>query len=208
MKRTFKPYLICPIIACLSFMACKKEGPAGKNSLIDQIPEPAGIHCISGGFKIITGLDDNRNNVLDSNEIQKTEYVCNDIYNKETIITFPGPGYAYGTPTVQNYIYDIVRIDNFNISNYPADSISFSASLSTSDPTVKCIVELYDLTNKKVINNTTLTSNSSTWEFNKTTVNFLNDFPKTTIDLSIAVRSEKDGKNVSFYQPAIKIYKK
>jgi hypothetical protein len=208
-KKTINPYLIFPLIACLFLMGCIKKVEDGKNSLIDQIAEPAGEYCAAGGYKIITGLDENRNNMLDSNEIQKTEYVCNGTYNKETIIPFPGSGYAYGTSTVQNYIENLTRIYDFNISNYQADSVSFSTYLRTQDANVKCTIELYDLTNNKVINNTTLTTNSTTyWGLQKTTVNFLNSFPKTTIDLGIALRSEKEGTLVSYYLPTIKLYKR
>jgi len=208
-KVKLNPYIICPLIASLSLIGCIKKIEDGKNSLIDQIAEPASVNCAAGGFKIITGLDENRNNVLDSNEIQKTEYVCNGTYNKETIIPFPGSGYSYGSGTVQNYIENIVRIYDFNISNYQVDSVSFSSYLRTDDANVKCTIELYDLTNKKVITNTTLTTYSTTyWGLQKTTVNFLNSFPKTTIDLGIALRSEKAGTIVSYYMPTIKLYKK
>jgi hypothetical protein len=196
------------VIASLSFWGCKKEGPAGKNALVDQIAEPAGEHCASGGFKIITGIDDNRNNVLDSNEIQKTEYVCKGIYNKETIIYFPFAG-GFGTTSTNGFIYDPIRLIDFNLANYPADSISDSAFLLTYDANVKCIVELYDLTNNKVINNTMLTSNSQAdREFKATTVNFLNDLPKSPIKLGFRVKSEKEGTNVYFTGPVMRIFKK
>jgi hypothetical protein len=197
------------VIASLSFWGCEKEGPAGKNALVEQIAEPAGEHCASGGIKVITGIDDNRNNVLDSNEIQKTEYVCNGIYNKETIIPFPGAGYAYATDSAGNYVTAISSISDFNISNYPADSISFSTYMRTSNANVKCTVELYDLTNKKAISNSTLTTYSTAfWDLRKTTINFLNSFPKGTINLGVAIRSEQQGTAVSYYSPTIKIYKK
>jgi hypothetical protein len=204
----FNPYIICPIIACLSLMACKKEGPAGKNSLIDQIPEPAGVHCISGGFKIITGIDDNRNNVLDSNEIQKTEYVCNDIdiYNKETTLYFASS--AFGTTSATPIVPTGYIINDFNISNYPADSILFGGYLRSDDGISKCYLELYDVTNNTVINNTTLTSTSQISEYKSTTVNFLNQLPKSPIKLGFRFRSEKSGSSVVVNNPAIKIYKK
>ena len=193
------------VIASLSFWGCEKEGPAGKNALIEQITEPAGEHCASGGVKIITGIDDNRNNALDSNEIQKTEYVCNGIYNKETIIHTTGDiGYATNTAA------GIVRlgIDNFDITNYPADSISFIGNLSTNDALVWCNVELYDMTNNKVINNSLIKGNSTTFEIKATKVNFLKDMPKGPIKLGFRVRADQDGTVVTALKLTIKLYKK
>ncbi len=193
-------------IACLSFWGCEKEGPAGKNALIDQIAEPPGEHCASGGIKVITGIDDNRNNVLDSNEIQKTEYVCNGIYNKETILYATPDGIGSWTNSATGSIRP--GVDNFNITNYPADSISFTAQLVTADANVKCMIELYDLTNNKVINHTLLSGNSTTNEYKATTVNFINELPKSYINLGFRIRSEKDGTSVTVSRLAIKLYKK
>lgn len=39
--------------------------------------EPAGPECANGGFKIESGLDDDRNGTLDPLEIDNTEYACN-----------------------------------------------------------------------------------------------------------------------------------
>ncbi len=52
------------------------HGQAGYNSLISQTEEPPGDHCELGGIRFDSGLDINRNNLLDSNEIDDTEYVC------------------------------------------------------------------------------------------------------------------------------------
>jgi hypothetical protein len=71
---------ICFIIifGLLMMSDCKKvEGPEGKNSLIDLLIEPSGTNCSNGGYKITSGLDLNKNGVLDENEIQATKYVCN-----------------------------------------------------------------------------------------------------------------------------------
>ncbi len=53
------------------------NGNSGTNSLINVSLEPAGANCTKGGFKIDTGLDLNKNGVLDNSEIAKTVYVCN-----------------------------------------------------------------------------------------------------------------------------------
>lgn len=33
--------------------------------------------CPAGGIMVKTGIDKNRNNILDSSEVDKTKYVCN-----------------------------------------------------------------------------------------------------------------------------------
>jgi hypothetical protein len=66
------------LLLLFGFMSCERT-PAteGKQSLIDIIPEPAGPNCTSGGLKLVSGIDQNRNGVLEDNEIQVTEYICN-----------------------------------------------------------------------------------------------------------------------------------
>jgi hypothetical protein len=198
-------------MAAITLWGCKKEkGPAGKNSLIAQLPEPASEHCMSGGLRVISGLDENRNNVLDSNEVQKTEYVCNAVYNKETILQFPGSGYGYTSGSTTGTISFNTAISNFNITNYPADSISFSSLIYTTDASSKAFIELFDETNNKVIPNTTLSTNSTSYELKTTTVNFLKDMPKMPITLNFRVRIEKTAANLAavIYLPVLKIYKK
>jgi hypothetical protein len=69
--------IIYIFLACLSFDGCIKEGPAGSKALLDMIVEPTGVNCSSGGFKVISGIDLNNNNILDPQEIQSTKYICN-----------------------------------------------------------------------------------------------------------------------------------
>jgi hypothetical protein len=54
-------------------------GPIGLNALIKTTSEPNGVNCANGGTKIETGVDNNSNGVLDSNEvnISQTQYLCN-----------------------------------------------------------------------------------------------------------------------------------
>ncbi|MBU1241701.1 hypothetical protein KJ612_00715, partial [Myxococcota bacterium] len=55
------------------------NGATGQSSLIRSDAEPAGEHCGEGGTAISSGLDDNGNGVLDDDEIDQTEYVCNGL---------------------------------------------------------------------------------------------------------------------------------
>ncbi|MFZ5722249.1 MAG: DUF7151 family protein [Pseudomonadota bacterium] len=53
------------------------NGVDGFTSLTTIVPEPAGVNCAAGGQRIDTGLDDNRDGILDLVEIDITTYVCN-----------------------------------------------------------------------------------------------------------------------------------
>ncbi|MFB6341928.1 hypothetical protein ACE1ET_09400 [Saccharicrinis sp. FJH62] len=53
------------------------NGTNGYNSLLNIIQEPIGDFCSAGGYKIMSGIDYNQNNILDSVEIQNIEYACN-----------------------------------------------------------------------------------------------------------------------------------
>jgi hypothetical protein len=55
------------------------NGLNGKNSLTTVIKEPAGSSCQNGGIKINSGLDLNKNGVLEENEITSTAYICNGV---------------------------------------------------------------------------------------------------------------------------------
>src|SRR5690606_37070654 len=53
------------------------EGEGGLSSVIATYPEPAGANCSAGGWKIESGLDANRNGVLEEAEASSTAYICN-----------------------------------------------------------------------------------------------------------------------------------
>lgn len=70
------------LIATILVSGCKKglngdAGANGKNTLIDFVAESAGTNCASGGYKVMTGLDNNSNGTLDAGEVQNTKYICN-----------------------------------------------------------------------------------------------------------------------------------
>ena len=56
---------------------CKSDN--GKSSLINVYSEPKGTTCANGGIKIEFGVDNNRNNILDGNEVTQTKFICNGI---------------------------------------------------------------------------------------------------------------------------------
>lgn len=70
------------------------NGKDGLSSLVTTTPEPEGDHCAAGGVVVRTGLDANRNGVLDDSEVGATTYVCNG-KNAEA---FPVGGKISGLP--------------------------------------------------------------------------------------------------------------
>ena len=52
------------------------HGIDGLTSLLDIAAEISGENCVNGGVRIQTGMDDNEDGILNSDEIDATEYVC------------------------------------------------------------------------------------------------------------------------------------
>jgi hypothetical protein len=203
-----KTVLTCVFIVAIFFYGCTKQGDVGQSSLLNLINEPPGPNCPAGGIKVVSGVDADRNNVLEDNEVQNIKYVCNASSDKQVIIYFPANGMAFSTSSAAGYVDSIELIRDFNILNYAnADSINFSSYLQTTDSSVSCTLNLYDSTNKAIINNTTLISNSTNGEFKTTSVNFLDNVPKATIKLGIQARSGQEGTEVRYYLPMITIYR-
>jgi len=49
------------------------------STLVDVSAEPAGVNCATGGQAIATGVDDDGDGVLDSDEVTDTTYICNGV---------------------------------------------------------------------------------------------------------------------------------
>lgn len=54
---------------------CRAED--GLTALVSLTEEPAGERCATGGQRVQVGLDDDRDGVLDADEVDQTSYVCN-----------------------------------------------------------------------------------------------------------------------------------
>ena len=52
------------------------DGADGLNSLIDLVEEAAGENCKSGGLRVNSGLDDNRDGILQLEEIDDFSFIC------------------------------------------------------------------------------------------------------------------------------------
>ena len=62
-------------------------GPDGLNALVTSKSEPAGPHCTNGGIQIDVGIDDNGDGVLETNEIDQTQYICDGGSSSNTTLT-------------------------------------------------------------------------------------------------------------------------
>lgn len=54
-----------------------ETGPDGYDSLTSIVDEPAGDKCENGGQKFMSGIDSDRNGILDENEVKNSYYICN-----------------------------------------------------------------------------------------------------------------------------------
>jgi len=54
-----------------------ETGADGYDSLLSAVDEPAGDNCENGGKKFLSGIDTDRNGVLDESEVKTSYYICN-----------------------------------------------------------------------------------------------------------------------------------
>ena len=90
-------------------------GPAGADglsSLISFAVEGLGENCSNGGYKVNSGLDYNRNYLLDSWEVSATEYLCN------------APIISLEKGLVSHYRFDDYLKDELSYDNDAISSIS------------------------------------------------------------------------------------
>ena len=64
---------IALVVLILFVYSCQKDPIDGKNSIIEHEMESAGENCSSGGLKIISGIDNNENGILEESEIDNID---------------------------------------------------------------------------------------------------------------------------------------
>jgi hypothetical protein len=129
------------------------------------------------------------------------------MFEKQVIIPFIGVNNP-STSSSEGIISIKKELKDFNILNYPgADSIVFGGYPESSLSEVKCVVELYDNTNKKIIHNSQITTYATTLYWQTTTTNFIDDLPREPIDLAIFIRSGREGIDVYMKDPTLIIYR-
>ena len=75
-----------PEINSSGYLCNGATGSSGISALTAISAEPAGANCSSGGVKVTTGADTNRNGNLDAAEITGTQFVCNGNAAVNTLI--------------------------------------------------------------------------------------------------------------------------
>ncbi|WP_422092093.1 DUF7151 family protein [Tenacibaculum ovolyticum] len=176
----------------------------GFNSLINTVTEPSGSTCKNGGIKIETGIDENRNDVLDEVEITKTQYICNGLnglgYQQTRLLIYHGGasgGNFSGISSTSKFkLGELTRFDKRDWNE--ATSIKYNSIVRTTDSDNKVILELYNDTDNTLIQESELTSNNLEFEIIES-INLIDNLPEKEIILSLYIRSENDGVSVNFH---------
>lgn len=187
------------------------NGLEGLSSLIKVIDEPTGPECENGGIRIFSGIDVDRNKTLDVSEILMINFICHGIdgiINEEIQIRLLN---AVGSAA--NTTYSTPQITSsplpFNINNFVnVDSVIFVSDPYVYNKSNHVILELYNVTDKQVINNSLLRTNHV---YNEKTLlrspNIFNELPKKEINLGIRLRSEKNGEYSASGMPHLFLYR-
>lgn len=92
-------------LSILILQGCEpKEPELPLNSLVNISEELAGDNCEYGGVKIEIGVDENRNNSLDSDEVESSSFVCSGATSKSLInssIEEAGANCSYGGEKIE-----------------------------------------------------------------------------------------------------------
>lgn len=176
----------------------------GFNSLINTEVEPNGITCENGGIKIETGIDENRNDILDEIEIDKTQYICNGLdglgYQQTRLLIYhggaSGGNFSGISSTTRFKLGELTRFDIRDWEN--ANSIKYNSIVRTTDINNNVILELYNETDNSIISESTITSNNLEFEIIES-ANLVDNFPEKEITLSLYIRSENNGTSVNFH---------
>lgn len=180
------------LFTILTIASCD-DGIDGFTSLVNIENELSGENCSNGGYRLETGIDSNKNGILESTEIQQTEFICNGM-NGTTIYqlrfkVFSGVYASTSTPFI--HTGDAIK---FDITNYPGvDSAIFVVEHARSSASHSDIVfELFDLTNGVGITGSEVRTNSTV----KTRIlsdNIFSFLPQSEVDLGLRIRTEVDG---------------
>jgi len=170
----------CFLALLLLCFSCKKEaGPKGEQgrqgetgqpgepgvdgytSLILLTPISSNAACPNGGTLVESGIDKNKNNTLDSNEIDNSQSICNGSNaqsDKQILIPIPNSG-AISNSTTPIITGTLIK---FNKTYYSGvDSIIFVASPYVYGGANTSVVELYNITDATPVTGGSLSSDYS-----------------------------------------------
>ena len=178
-------------------------GVDGMKSLIKTEIEPKGANCTNGGLLIKLGVDTNKDGVLNDNEVQTTQFVCNGI-NAEGVniirvpiqvaFTWRQAETIWGSENKDQLIY------KFNILDYPGFTKAFFVAQFDRSPdntTDSLYLRLYDYKNQKKIENSEVWSTITNADFNADpnkrvfqSVDIYNSFEKKESTIGIQLRKQ------------------
>ncbi len=187
------------------------NGTDGNNSLTKITGEEAGESCENGGIKIDSGVDDDGDGILDDEEIEVTRYVCNGVdggYDEQIRFKIAdGIGNVANTSSSTPIV--VSGLIKFDIRNYiGVDSAVFISDLYVSNTSNNALLELYNVTDNVIINNTQLSSNQvSTGRIFVSTGNILSNLPEKEITLGISFSSETNGEFAASGIPYLFLYR-
>jgi hypothetical protein len=83
--KNLSPTIVFGVMALV--MSCApEEGPEGLQSLINISSEAIGKNCAAGGQKLEIGIDNNRNGILDDDEVETTKFICNGVNGVRALV--------------------------------------------------------------------------------------------------------------------------
>jgi len=130
----------------------------------------------------------------------------NDKQIRFTVLTKP---FIYSTVSSEwDYEYDDRLLIKFNIDHYPGvDSAVFVSLIETEDSISACNLQLFNLTDSLLMPSSIVKTNSID-EIMVESGNCLSEFPHKEIDLSIAIKSDSGGIEVSTTECYLFLYRK
>lgn len=181
------------LLVVIGSNSCRKEGKAGLQSLIKVEELAASATCPAGGIILSTGIDKNRNGVLDEVEINSSYPVCNgqsSMGDKQIVLPL---NFAANTTNTQPVIGgDLIK---FNKNYYPGvDSITLIGNPYVGQTTNTSRIELYNLTDGVVIANSLIETSKLYNERSFLETGNLFDFlPDKEIQVGIRLQSAING---------------
>ncbi len=175
------------------------NGIDGKVSLVNISDEVAGSNCSNGGIKIESGIDDDGDGTLGTDEIDITRYICNGVdggFDEQIRLTIHDAGTnqqgASSSTTGFRFGEGLIK---FDITSWiGVDSVVFIPNIRTSDGSVNAFAELYDGTNNSTISETTVSTNSTSY-VRLESDNIYESLPQEQIDLFMQFRIEDASAN-------------
>jgi hypothetical protein len=165
------------------------NGVNGLNYLVRIKPESAGSNCINGGYSFLTGIDVNKNGILEDAEVTNTAFVCNGSAASEIRIPLD-----FSANTMSSQGVSGLALSNFNKANYTGlESIVLAARPYSGDLSNYAIVTLINSTDNVAINESKVQSNNPSLDTFVESQNILSALPNKPINIYLELRSEKNG---------------